>query len=87
MKGRNSLLMENESISISNKARHDKVVSLVERMLELPPLLSPQMPQRGASQGGRSGSPHTPGDKERVRRVSVRASGIIKIKPSADSAM
>jgi predicted transcriptional regulator len=44
-----------------DKARHEKMVSLVERMLELTPLLSPQM-------GGRSGSPRTPQDKERVKR-------------------
>ena len=31
-----------------------------------------------------SSSPRTPQDKERVRRVPERASGIIKIEPSAD---
>jgi len=35
----------------TNKAWHEKMVSLVERMLESSPLF-PQMPQRGASQGG-----------------------------------
>jgi len=42
-------------------ARHEKIVPLVEWMLELTPLLSPQM-------GGRPGSPRTPQDKERVKR-------------------
>ena len=43
-----------------DKARHDKMVSLVERMLELTPLLSPR--------AGGSGGPRTPGEVERVRR-------------------
>ena len=51
-----------------DKARHDNVVSLVERMLELTPLLSPLSPQGGASRGGGSVGPRTPGDKERVKR-------------------
>jgi len=46
---------------MADKARHEKMVSLVERMLELTPLLSPR-------QAGGSGSPRTPGDKERVKR-------------------
>ncbi|MCI0555715.1 MAG: BREX-1 system adenine-specific DNA-methyltransferase PglX, partial [Anaerolineae bacterium] len=44
----------------ADKARHDEMVSLVERMLELTPLLSPQV-------GGRK-SARTPQDKERVAR-------------------
>jgi len=63
-----------------DKARYDKTVSLVERMLELTPLLSPR-------QAGGSGGPRTPGDKERVKRVPERASGIEKIEPSADRAI
>lgn len=43
-----------------DKARHERMVSLVGRMLELTPLLSPQM-------GGGKG-PRTPGEKERVMR-------------------
>jgi len=56
------------------------IVSIVGRMLELVPLLSPQM-------GGRPGSPRTPQEKERVKRVPEIASGMIKIKPSADRAI
>ena len=48
-----------------NKARHKKMVSLVERMLELTPLLSPQFQQ--LELGGRQ-APRTPGDKERLKR-------------------
>jgi hypothetical protein len=51
------------TINFSNpadKARHDKMVSLVKRMLELTPLLSPRA-------GGGKG-PRTPQEKERVMR-------------------
>jgi len=44
-----------------------KIVSVVERMLEL-----------------HKSSPRTRQDKERVKRVPERASGIEKIEPSAD---
>ena len=44
----------------AEKTRHDKMVSLVERMLVLTPLLSPQM-------GGGKG-PRTPQEKVRVAR-------------------
>ena len=47
-------------------------------MLELTPLLSPQM-------GGRPGSLRTPQEKERVMRVSGTLSGIIKIKSTDES--
>ena len=43
----------------------NKRVSLVERMLELTPLLSPQFQQ--TELGGRQ-APRTPQDKERVKR-------------------
>ena len=66
-----SVFLENtpiRTIDFSNaedKARHDKLVSLVERMLELTPLLSPQFQQ--TELGGRQ-APRTPQEKERVRR-------------------
>ena len=52
-------------IQRKDKARHDKMVCPVERMLELTPLLSPQFQQ--TELGGRQ-APHTPQDKERVAR-------------------
>lgn len=48
-----------------DKARHAKMVSLVRRMLELTPLLSPQFQQ--TELGGRQAL-RTPQDKERVKR-------------------
>jgi len=61
----------NNCLEFDNKARHDKVVSLVERMLEL----------------HKTPSARTPQDKERVARVPERATGIEKIEPSADRAI
>jgi predicted transcriptional regulator len=55
------MLMGKASIDITDKARHDKIASLVERMLELTPLLSPRQA------GGWSG-PRTPQEVERVMR-------------------
>lgn len=55
------MLMGKASIDITDKARHGRMVSLVERMLELTPLLSPRQA------GGRSG-PRIPGEVERVKR-------------------
>jgi len=62
----------------------NKMVSLAERMLELAPLLSSQFQQ--TELGGRQ-APHTPQEKERVRRAPEKASGIEKIEPSADRAI
>ena len=56
-------------------------MSLVERMLELTPLLSPQIQQ---TELGERQAPRMPGDKECVKRAPERASGIEKIEPSAD---
>jgi len=42
MKGIISMLNGNISVSISDKARHKKMVSLVERMLELTPSYPPK---------------------------------------------
>jgi len=48
-------------LELHNETRREKMVPLVERMLELTPLLSPR--QAGGGLG-----PRTPQDKERVAR-------------------
>ena len=62
--GSNLRFMCSTSIS-QDKTRHKKMVLLMERMLELASLLSPQFQQ--SELGGRQ-APRTPGDKERVKR-------------------
>jgi len=57
---------QTSDVLVKDKARHEKMASLVERMLELTPLLSPQFQQ---TELGRRQAPRTPQDKERVRRV------------------
>jgi len=59
------MILKSISICVEDKARHDKMKSLVERMLELTPLLSPQFQQTELR--GRQ-APRTPQDKERVKR-------------------